>query len=87
MNKTTIAYMQAYGRSTGHAGPLRRGHAYRGDLARKVRSHPVRSQRRTLQTTPRLAGVMNKAPRAAAILVAAVLAIDLVRALLVQPIS
>lgn len=77
----------AYGRSSGHTGPVRRGYAYRGETARRVHPQADRPQRHYLPPAPRLPGMLDRAPRAAAILVAATLAIDLVRLLLTQPVG
>lgn len=83
----TFPHRRAFGRSIGHAGIVRRGHAYRGDLARKDRSRPAPPLRRTLRARPRLPGTLTRLPHAAAILVAAVLAIDLLNILLMQPVG
>lgn len=80
----TVPYRRTFGRSIGHAGIVRRGHAYRGDLAHNNRSRPARPLRRTLRARPRLAGALTRLPHAAAILVAAVLAIDLLNIVLLQ---
>jgi len=77
----------AYGRSSGHTGPVRRGYAYRGETARRVHPQAGRPQPHNRPPAPRLHSMLHRAPRAAAILVAATLAIDFARLLLMQPLG